>query len=159
MTSLMKEQDKEEWLVALRSGRYKNGKYALCKVKETLDGYEAGSEKFCCLGVAVEALTYEWWILDHYGDYGLATECEGWDSTLDGVKLSTTMPSVEVALRLGLSLKDMQTLACKNDGENGRAQGFKKIADWIEKNIQTYNPNTKEGKAQRAQWLEENPLE
>lgn len=44
------EEVKAKWLEALRSGRYAQGRGALCRVKPD------GSRSFCCLGVLADTL-------------------------------------------------------------------------------------------------------
>lgn len=57
---------KASWVKALRSGEYKQGKRALCKVNSD------GVESFCCLGVLANEEIDAYWILDGTGgDLGI----------------------------------------------------------------------------------------
>lgn len=98
----------KEWVAALRSGKYAQGKHAL----------RTQTNAYCCLGVA----------------YDIATEGKGWVNesgwvTSDG--FSTDL-SYDLNLRLGLSFSDVRRLMRMNDK---LGTSFSGIADWIEANI------------------------
>lgn len=120
---------KKKWLKALRSGKYKQTKGTLCDGK----GY-------CCLGV-LEQVTEGRIEEDPYEEFGVATE-----------------PSVNFWQRIGAKVdtqyscdvhdKQVAQLMKMNDGMKWydttkgkmvetRKRSFNKIADWIEKHVET----------------------
>ena len=105
---------KADWLKALRSGKYKQGIGRL----EQSDGNGKGKLTYCCLGVACKMLYRKERIT------GTIIE--------DGAYLN--VPDI---LRGGASEnRIVAELTEMNDGdENGNNMSFKKIADWIEKNL------------------------
>lgn len=50
---MITQQQKDEWVAALRSGEYQQGPGALCKVNDD------GSRRYCCLGVLGSLLGLE----------------------------------------------------------------------------------------------------
>jgi hypothetical protein len=126
--NLTKKEFRQKWLEALRSGEYKQGRYAL-RQKST-DG-----DKFCCLGVAC----------DLYNKLGVGDPLEvkqtlfGRNDSIPGVfynEESTALPdSVRVAL--GLYSSSGAFVTPEGNGkylaiENDRGQTFAQIADLIE---------------------------
>lgn len=99
---------KEQWLTALRSGRYKQGRMML----------RSNDEKYCCLGVLCDILGAKW-------------EASNLDTCyyIDGGY--SAMPNVELGMQAGLDFTDIQELASRNDS----GQSFHMIADWIEENL------------------------
>jgi len=82
----MTSENKAKWLEALRSGEYKQGSYALHK-----------SDRFCCLGVAIEVLTdLEWEDCDDPSDFEDRKQVKGFEEILYGGSLPG-----DVAERLG----------------------------------------------------------
>ena len=147
----MKKRVLTKWLKALRSGKYKQGRGALCQINKK------GTESFCCLGVLcdlynkeqkrnkkkglrVEKLDRESWnvgglssnpaFVRSYNDCDgtLPTQVIKWagfrEENADGEFNDATLPE----------------LITLNDGSSGdwgdgtRARSFKQIADTIEKN-------------------------
>lgn len=147
----MKKHVLTKWLKALRSGKYKKGRGALCQIDKQ------GNQSFCCLGVlcdmynkeqkrnkkkglSVQKLTKDEWMVGtlsskpsyvcSYNDCDgtLPTQVIKWagfrEKNADGVFNDATLPE----------------LITLNDGSSGdwgdgtRARSFKQIADIIEKN-------------------------
>jgi hypothetical protein len=108
----MKKADRDRWVEALRSGRYRQ----TTGVLRSLGG------KFCCLGVAADVLIPEPW--EHDPARTLGYTFEGNDDP--HVLLAATRG------RIGLKREDHDTLAGLNDN---RGWSFKQIADWIESNV------------------------
>jgi hypothetical protein len=107
------KQVKRKWLKALRSGEYRQGRGCLRSKGKTFD-------TFCCLGVLLDI-----------------TDPKAWDRTLQSLYLWGT-ERAECALpesvrdEIGLDDEEEGTLITLNDdGGNG----FKRIANWIEKNL------------------------
>ena len=106
----MKEEIKDRWVEALRSGKYKQGKRALKQ-----------GENFCCLGVLCDITKDEIgmeWIHDPGGDF------------MDGYP-SLPPPSVRdyAGLHMGNPTIERTSLALMND----TGVEFSVIADLIEK--------------------------
>lgn len=101
---------KKQWLKALRSGEYKQGQGALCaKAKD-------GEEKYCCLGVLYDSTQDDWY--GFIGSNWCAKNRMGYYSHVtfgDGI----------------MDEDDVTKLMNMNDS----GKSFKKIADWIEKNL------------------------
>lgn len=106
----MKKRLKNQWIKALRSGEYKQGRQRL----------RSSKEEFCCLGVLCDIGLDTDWVLDAArGDWGISRrETFGMPSDLD-------------LQALGLPSLAAWDLARLNDG--GRP--FSEIADWIEENV------------------------
>lgn len=117
--SKMNPKIKKKWVKALRSGKYKQGRGGLLTKKNTeWDPRDAAFEKglvwpkqdqYCCLGVLCDVAGKD----ERY-----------WKSN--------GHLSRPVAEEFKISGEVQDTLICKNDG---RKWSFKKIADWIEKNL------------------------
>lgn len=117
--SKMKRAERDEWVAALRSGKYKQGHTAL-----------ESSEKFCCLGVKCD--------LDiDAGRHGVSrTVYRDSDRVyayyIDSAEdAAAYMPVQEILGAWHLSEDDARTLSDMND----RGQSFAVIAQWIEDNI------------------------
>lgn len=147
----MKKRVLTKWLKALRSGEYKKGRGALCRIDKK------GNESFCCLGVLcdlynkeqkqkkkrtlkVEKLTSSEWMVGNLSskpafvcsyndcDGTLPTQVIKWagfrDNNTDGEFSCPTLPE----------------LITLNDGSSGdwgdgtKAHSFKQLANIIEKN-------------------------
>lgn len=109
----MKKITKQKWVNALRSGKFEQGRGRLC-----ID------EKYCCLGVLAK-------ITGNLvsGPYNMAGFGKGI------VKSYSILPvKNDKYAKLGLPKKDMNHLIALNDSWE---YSFKKIADWIEENIET----------------------
>lgn len=111
---------KNKWLKALRSGEYKQAKRALKReIQEDGQGIQYG---YCCLGVAAEIAGCK-----------IPIEKAGWiaggrkDLNAKAVKGYTKVP--KLLQENGFIPKLLSNL---NDIDN---YDFKRIADWIEKNI------------------------
>jgi len=100
---------KHKWLKALRSGKYEQGQGALCRKEEVWDSKRSRykmNKKYCCLGVACAI--------------GI-TQPAREDGTRSGGYVSNRF----------LTSETQKDLANMND--NGVS--FKKIAQWISKNL------------------------
>ncbi len=128
----MKKSDVKEWVKALRSGEYEQGKDALCRE------YEFGGEcEYCCLGVACDILTEaDWikhpywtvWSIDKHEAFKMPPSADrsGW-----GEAETTSFPSLRLLKKMGLDAAYAQELADLND----RGWSFKRIADKIESDL------------------------
>lgn len=105
----MKQEYKQPWIDALRSGDYKQGKTHL-----------HSDSKFCCLGVLCEinpaVATKTMSLLDFYARY------DG-----DSAQLTSNLRE-----EFDISETDMDRLMTKNDSDG---KSFSEIADWIEQNL------------------------
>ena len=100
---------KTKWLEALRSGRYRQGKWALRNSDET----------YCCLGVLCDIVDSNKWNKEEY-DYD-------WDD--DGQKYSTLLP---LSIHELFQVIPIDNLIQKNDS----GSTFEEIALYIEANVQ-----------------------
>ena len=106
----MDPEVKARWVAALRSGEYKQGKFALC-TRSGFQGQEG--DTFCCLGVINEV------------------ERLGCDD--DEACLVRAHPVHRARTKLDIVPHRAQKfLADMNDGHGW---SFSKIADWIEENL------------------------
>lgn len=108
---MTKKEAFEEWIAALRSGKYEQGRSRLIS---------RNGDKFCCLGVAVCVLDGR--------------------EVLDDIEPDTSSPDRDWATeyaKLELNPFDEDLLARKNDGNNNENEmyDFDKIADYIEANL------------------------
>ena len=101
---------KREWVAALRSGEYKQGRGQLC-----IDDH------YCCLGVLYDACIDGEWVRGPGG---------GWSIGPHGVQ-TANLP-FPVCDAIGLRLGDQDRLIRMNDGGH---KSFAQIADWIEANL------------------------
>lgn len=107
---------KARWIKALRSGRYKRGTGALCRVSPK------GNKKFCCLGVLcdIEHVKFS----DPDSQYGARSYSFG--------RAGHSLDFLRGRLGKAVGEEAQQTLAEMNDAPRG---SFKRIANWIEKNL------------------------
>ena len=110
----MNKRIKGKWLNWLRSGQYRQTKGNLCS--ET----RSGNNSFCCHGVLCNIYAEE-----------TGGHWEGDGKTVLSYKNKWTMPPSIVTQWAGLKTGIVNDLANMND--NG--DSFKKIADFIEKNL------------------------
>lgn len=112
----MPKKIKRKWLKALRSGTYRQGKDVL---------YNPDTVRFCCLGVLQHCVS------------GGSVEVSGIRSTYFKGRPSVRWyvdNGIEVTAINSYSVDEDETELIKmNDG----GKRFSRIADWIEKNIQT----------------------
>ncbi len=116
----MKPALKKQWVKALRSGEYKQGRGCMHTV-----GKDGGSPRFCCLGVLVD--------IAHEGDWELANFQVPDDVTYairDGVDktLYPDVPAPSILEEMGLDASELDGLTEHNDG----GKSFKWIASYIE---------------------------
>lgn len=110
---------KKKWLVALRSGKYKQASGSLCNKR----GY-------CCLGVAArsQGIANKWF--ENKGYYETSWRFENWD------RIKRLIPEQLLgALEINSTV---QILANMNDGTGDyvdKPKSFKQIANWIENNL------------------------
>lgn len=100
---------KKEWVAALRSGKYKQGKRAMCCFKD----------KYTALGVLMDACFPVDWLADEHD------EC--WR-----IENSAVFPPIRYTWAAGLTTVQEKTLMEMNDLHG---KSFKEIATWIEKNL------------------------
>lgn len=125
----MKEDIKHQWLEALRSGKYEQGRQSLCV-----------SSRYCCLGVLAE-ITGHLSPLDEVG-YKECRVINKEDGTYEDSELTS-----DLLQTFGLSSDQQCHLIVLNDGQLGchcnqedkcnkcRPRSFLEIADWIEENL------------------------
>lgn len=97
---------KANWVAALRSGEFKQGKRKL---------YRAGDDSYCCLGVfaKINGMSLK--------DNGVGTQTEEY---------------LAIEQKIGCSHTTLVNLIHLNDGAyDGRARSFPEIADYIEENL------------------------
>lgn len=104
---------KAKWLEALRSGRYKQGKY----------GLRNSRDEFCCLGVLCDVSGEGEWT---------HTRCKGYSYWKEGKEADVNVLPLFVSNFANLTDVEEEVLIDKNDGDG---LSFKEIADWIEENI------------------------
>lgn len=110
------KKQKAKWLKALRSGEYKQTVGTL---------YDEKTQGFCCLGVLQHCLSGGMVEVSDFDEY-LASPSRKWYED-NGIALNENRCTDEEA-----KLVDM------NDGLLGtKKRGFKFIANWIEKNVET----------------------
>lgn len=113
---------KTKWLRALRSGTYKQTKGRL---------YNPETAGFCCLGV-LQHCTTGGMVEVHrgveLGNEFLAMPTVKWLTDIGAVELDNEAPGAKWGQNYLSKLADLNDRSRK---------GFKYIADWIEKNIQT----------------------
>jgi len=121
----MKETVKEQWIEALRSGKYRQGKHVL-RDKE---------DKFCCLGVLCDLYRKE----TGHGDWGESLDNYVFGSGSDNTRSSFL--TEEVADWAGLEnlrpVIDGTKITHYNDGHmpNIEPHDFDEIADLIEQHL------------------------
>ncbi len=104
----MKNELKQKWLEALRSGKYAQGV-----------GFLRSGDNFCCLGVLCD-ISGKQWIGDEDGQYSTADAPEEW-----------SLLNHDTQAEFGLAEDQMFALTQMND----RGKTFTEIADHIEKSI------------------------
>lgn len=102
----------QQWLDALRSGKYKQGR----------DCLRSTDDEFCCLGVACDLLAPNAWELRDY------TYMESEWRHLDG---NVHHLPLDLVNRFGFSVHFCYALEFRND----EGKTFAEIADYIEKHI------------------------
>jgi hypothetical protein len=100
------KQIRNQWVAALRSGEYKQGKHLL----------RSTGDRYCCFGVLCEVLGQEWELREGFNTKWSCNGHSGW-------------PPDVAAEEVGVEYVDM--LVSMND--EGRT--FLEIADYIEKNL------------------------
>lgn len=112
----MNAELKQNWVDALRSGRYLKGEGEF-RVKDN----RTGEERFCFLGVLCDVMDPGGWRPE---------TCEDEDFTYYDHRLGYH----GIAAILGVPTT---LLWSKNDGEGGKAFSFDELATWIEHNVET----------------------
>lgn len=112
----MKKSIMKRWVKALRSGKYKKGKFGLRR-----------GDTFCCLGVLCDLSKQSTW--DKYGFYDnydtvLPTSVQEWAG------MQTDKGEIDARRNL-VMLNDGNY---KNGNQTQKPWSFKRIADYIEKN-------------------------
>lgn len=107
----MNSQIKDEWVAALRSGRF----------KQTFEGYLRKKNGFCCLGVLAQIMGAKWNELKDNTYY----MCDEF-----GYREQAYLTDF-FAKEAGLSSRTQRMLAEMNDEH----KTFKYIADWIDDNL------------------------
>lgn len=114
----MQAELKQQWLEALRSGKYEQGQSNLCSIS-----YRGGFEH-CCLGVLAEVYGRKRSDLinhDHLDRIGLSRLLGEWGD--HDLGFNANNPETHHTVQ--------RKLAAMNDG----GKSFAEIADWIEANI------------------------
>lgn len=112
----MRKRDKDRWVKALRSGKYKQGKSYLARESET------GEWQHCCLGVLCE--------LDGIGSRVVREGIDGPFKVFGGSASDYLPPSL--MRKYGIGLSTQRFLGRMNDDEGA---DFNDIADWIEEHL------------------------
>ena len=116
---------KAKWLEALRSGRYKQGKFRL----------RNNRDEFCCLGVLCDISGEGEWThtcdISGEGEW-THTRCKGYSYWKEGKEADVNVLPLFVSNFANLTDVEEEVLIDKNDGDG---LSFKEIADWIEENI------------------------
>jgi hypothetical protein len=121
----MNTEVKARWVAALRSGRYQQGRSALCTI--TPEG-----KKYCCLGVLCEELGIPWKPIGgvlHYGQQKRSGTLPPEALILAG--LGTSDPFVSYGDRHAVCLSELNDGLVER-GEKGKGLSFLEIADLIE---------------------------
>lgn len=109
----MNPEIKAKWIAALRSGKYKQGKF-----------YLNTNARFCCLGVLCDVVDPARWADDDVWDHKYYT-------SEFGARLCETLPA---SLRKSLNIEDTQTDVLIDLNDN-KSKSFNEIADYIEANL------------------------
>lgn len=109
---MMKQEVKDKWIEALRSGEYEQG----------IGRLRSSENKFCCLGVLCEVQGVESHLNHDEESYRYFGNKNGFQSLL---------PSSVAIDDWKLPYEDTSILMGMND--NGKS--FNEIADWIEENV------------------------
>lgn len=114
----MKKALRDEWVAALRSGKYEQGTGKL----------RTDDDHWCCLGVLSDVAGVKWDLVEDRNVY----------SSIPG-QLCCYYPTQDQIDEWGLAARHSWTLAQRNDGEwhdcLGHKYTFAEQADWIEENI------------------------
>jgi len=117
----MKQDFRDKWVAALRSGEYKQGSGSLHVVN-------GDTHEWCCVGVACDVLIGMGATIPH----GLVFE----DGNVYHYDAQCEMVSYASAIMIGLEHGKLRTLAAMNDGDNELLPStFMEIADYIEKEL------------------------
>lgn len=118
----MDPQAKKVWIKALRSDRYEQTNFVLCRQ------WDDDKQAYCCLGVLAEECVVGDWVPHARGI------AELWLEVRRGKALMKDLGMLPPAAlkQVGLSKEAARHLASMND-HDGRS--FKQIANWIEKNL------------------------
>lgn len=117
----MDKKTKKQWVTALRSGEYEQGKSWLRRENN-------GTERFCCLGVLCDLVEPgQWRNTDGMGSW--RNGC--------GLDADASMPRPSVQERFGLD-KNLERKATESVADalarmNDAGKSFAEIANWIEK--------------------------
>ena len=117
----MTAEQKANWIAALRSGKYKQGKRAL---RQPIDG---GGDSYCCLGVLCDITPGVTW----------ACNWKLWEASYCGETHSAVLPET-LAEKLGIDKRGELGLCeglCELTDENDAGATFAEIADLIEKHL------------------------
>jgi hypothetical protein len=118
----MRSDIKERWLVALRSGEYKQGRRALTRIKSS------NNEKlYCCLGVLCDILSDESSIFKNNG-----TRCNLNNDALIIYESVTDTLTIDQRAYVGLNRNECNKLIHMNDTYE---QSFNEIADYIKEHL------------------------
>ena len=117
----MNQEIKEQWVKALRSGKYEQTDGALCRVSEN------GKERFCCLGVLFDVAGGE--VGGEWKHTVKAYTGLGWDAQV-GDEVSMDFVPTKFKQFVKLPKKAQRRLIHLNDAEG---KSFDEIANWIEK--------------------------
>lgn len=137
----MNEQIKKDWIAALRSDKYKQGRGTL----------QSDDQKFCCLGVLADVMGLEW--QERGGETGLTYDPD-YDDIEENELCTGSLPQY-VCERVDFHDDQQQALIKLNDGtkmtsvtlstpespyDKGYAEGFEPksfayIANYIEENF------------------------
>jgi hypothetical protein len=120
MYQKMNPEFKADWLAALRSGEYPQGRGALRNKQG----------EFCCLGVACD-IEEKKGLLVRVVLYGSELSVYR-DAINPAAYLNFSFLPDETIKRTGISEEAARVLSCMNDSE---LKIFNEIADWIEENL------------------------
>lgn len=110
----MKVELKQQWIDALRSGKYPQARFSL----KNYEGY-------CCLGVLCDIMNPNGWSKDEW-------RCNIWESADGNIKGIESAFRDDELLLVGLSKDEQFTLVNKNDMEKC---SFSEIANYIEEHV------------------------
>ncbi len=105
---------KGKWLIALRSGKYKQGSGRLRSRDDT----------YCCLGVLCDVAIESGWT-PHKGER---------DPSYTMLGANAYLP-LKFGLHVGISGEREDDITRMNDGAGEPVMSFNDIADWIEENL------------------------
>lgn len=128
---MMDRAERDEWITALRSGEFVQGRYGMAGANPLAPNEGI---KYCCLGVKAEldvrgkrhSILKEW-----------NTVVKNFYFSIIGGHKSNNMPTAAICTAWGLDQRDASRLAFMNDGTDGdiRRHTFPEIAQWIEDNL------------------------